>query len=944
MLEVARVHESLRTRWAGEQAVLLRLSQALLGASETQTVMDQAVCVTAETFDVEFTALALVEDGGHSHSLRAGVGWSPEVLQQAQGIPLDDDTVLGHVIHTRMPVIIPDSSLKRRFKEPPWMTQMGITSALLVPMLVAERPLGGLVVASGAARDWDGNDIRLLSLIANTTAQALERVRLFETERAARERAETLWAVTQAITSSLDLQETLAFITYRTTQILDVDAVSVALYDEADNDLWFAAASGAGAQLVQGKRLALGQGVVGWVVEHGKPATVPDISQEPRFFAEVDRESGFTTRSILCVPLQVKEQTIGAIEVINKKSGSFDEEDTRLLISLAAFAATAIENARLYEHTDARLLQTNQRLMLINRIARRLSSILDMDQLLAEVVGLVKDNLGCHYTAIALVEGDEIVFRASSCSDQSVPPGTRLKFGSPGMTGWVVAHGQALNMPDVTQDERYYQHPHLPDTRSAMAVPIQGGGRVLGVMNVESDQLAAFDQDDLNLLQVTADQLVLALENARAYQEAQAQRDDANAVSEILFQQTDEMVAINRVVTALLDVTEEDAAAAALVNGLRDELDVQTAMLWLADRSGQELRLAAAVGVAADEAQVSQCAHCPVLTHVWHTGRRVRPEHFGDSVHCTIGFDNWLMLPIEAHNEKLGVLVTDRKAVEEDTLRILVNQAALGLAAARSYDHLHDQAKVMEQTNAELVRATQAKTDFLNRLSHEMRTPLTSIIGFAELLLMGRAGPVNEKQAHYAKNILESGRHQLMLVNDLLDLAKIEAGKMELHPEQVAVPVLLDAVATMMAARAAEKGLHLEIDLPDPQLSVVGDMTRLRQILLNLVSNAIKFTPEGGSIKIRAELTSDFGGEAKQSAAVISVADTGIGIKEEDFSKVFALFEQVESPLTRAQEGTGLGLSLTKHLVELHGGRIWFESTYGEGTTFFVALPIEHET
>lgn len=775
------MYESIKTRQVEEQTVLLRLSQALLGASDTQTVMDQAVRVTAEAFNVEFTALALVEDGGQSHSLRAGIGWSPEVLQQAQGVPLEDDTPLGHVIHARTPVIIPDSWPKKRFgeslplgKEPPWMTQMGVTSALLVPMLVAEQPLGGLVVASEVTRDWDGDDIRLLSLIANATAQALER-------------------------------------------------------------------------------------------------------------------------------------------------------------------------ARLFERTDARLLQTNQRLMLINRIARRLSSILDVDQLLAEVVELVKDNLGCYCVGIGLVERDEIAFRASSGSDQFVPPRIRLKFGALSMAGWVVTHGQALIVPDVTQDARYYQHPRLPDTRSAMAMPIQVDGRILGVINVESDQLAAFDQDDLNLLRAIADQLALALENARAYQDARAQRDEAKAVSEILFQQTDEMVAINRVVTALLDVTEEGAAAVALVNGLRDELGVQVGMLWLADRSGQELQLAAAVGVDSEEAQVSQCAHCPVLNQVWHTGQRASREYFEDSVRCTVSIDDRLMLPIEANNEKLGVLVTDRKAVEEDTLRILANQAALGLAAARSYGRLHDQAKVLEQTNAELVRATQAKTDFLNRVSHEMRTPLTSIIGFSELLLMGRAGPINEKQTRYARNILESGRHQLALVNDLLDLAKIEAGKMELHPEQVAVTVLLDTVATMMATHAVEKGLRLETDLSDLQLTVVGDMTRLREILLNLVSNAIKFTPEGGSIKMRAELMSDSGDESEQPAAVISVADTGIGIKEENFSKVFALFEQVESPLTRAQEGTGLGLALTKHLVELHGGRIWFESTYGEGTTFFVALPIECE-
>jgi signal transduction histidine kinase/GAF domain-containing protein len=967
MLEVARGQEPLEALHVEEQAVLLRLSQALLSAVDTQTVMDQAVRVVAEAFNSEFTALVLVDEEGQRHSLWAGIGWSPETLLQAQETPLDG-TVFSQMIQTQTPVIIPDVSSDRRFTQPPWLAQMEITAALLVPMLVAERPLGGLIVASVAARNWDEDDVRLLSLISRTTAQVLERACLFEAERAARKRAEALQAaaaienarlfdeadqrleelaslnmVGQAITSSLDLQETLSIITDVTRRLLELEAVSVVLYDELAEDLWFAAASGAGTQLLQGKRLALGQGVVGWVVQHGEPALVPDVSQDPRFFGDIDRESGLTTHSILCVPLQAKGQTIGAIEVMNKRRGPFDEKDAALLSSLAAFAATAIENARLYERTDARLWQTNRRLMLINRVTRRLTAILDVDQLLAEVLGLVKDNLGCHYTAVALLEGDEIVFRASSCAERSIPPGTRLKVEKRDITAWVASHGQALNVPDVTQDTRYFQHPQMPNIRSQMVVPIQIGDCMLGVVNVGSNQVAAFDQDDLNLLQAIAGQLALTLENARAYQEAQAQRDEATAVTKILFQETDRVVAMNRVVTALLDVPEEEAAAAALVNGLRDEMGVQMSMLWLAGRSGQDLRLAAAVGMGSDEAQVSRCARCPVLTQVWRTRQKTSSEQLGDSPDCPVCLDDWLMLPIEAHNERLGVLVTDRKSVDEDTLRILINQAALGLAAARSYGHLREQAQTLEKTNAELIRATQAKTDFLNRMSHELRTPLTSIIGFAELLLIGRAGPISEKQTHYAEQILYSGRHQLALVNDLLDLAKIEAGKMELHLEQVAVSALLDEVATMMAARAEEKGLKLETNPTDLQVRVMGDMTRLRQVLLNLVGNAIKFTPAEGSVKMKAELMSDFDGEAGQSAVVVSVADTGIGIKEEDFPKVFALFEQVESPLIRAQEGTGLGLALTKHLVELHGGCVWFESAYGKGTTFFVALPVERE-
>jgi signal transduction histidine kinase len=221
-------------------------------------------------------------------------------------------------------------------------------------------------------------------------------------------------------------------------------------------------------------------------------------------------------------------------------------------------------------------------------------------------------------------------------------------------------------------------------------------------------------------------------------------------------------------------------------------------------------------------------------------------------------------------------------------------------------------------------------------MSHELRTPLNAMIGFAQLLQDQVGGPLTDVQERFVANVVSSGEHLLQLVNDSLDLAKIEAGKLDLYPEPVLPAEFLPTVTTMLAVRAAAKRIVLDIDLPDSSLTVSADPTRLRQILLNLLTNAIKFTPDGGHVTVRAVQGV---GQAAQEV-VLSVADTGIGIKSEDATKLFGAFEQIDSPLARAQEGTGLGLMVTKYLVELHGGRIWFETAFGIGTTFFVSLPI----
>ncbi len=258
-------------------------------------------------------------------------------------------------------------------------------------------------------------------------------------------------------------------------------------------------------------------------------------------------------------------------------------------------------------------------------------------------------------------------------------------------------------------------------------------------------------------------------------------------------------------------------------------------------------------------------------------------------------------------------------------LQTFATQSALAIQNARLFREIEDKSGQLEAANRH-------KSEFLANMSHELRTPLNAIIGFSEVLLEHMFGELNEKQDEYVDDVLSSGRHLLSLINDILDLSKVEAGRMELELAQFDLPLAVENTITLVRERASRHGISLHREVDKRLGDFVGDERMIKQILLNLLSNALKFTTEGGRVEVKAVLL--------DGSVEISVSDTGIGIAPEDQEAIFEEFRQVGTPYTQKREGTGLGLTLTKKFVEIHGGKIWVESEVGKGSRFIFTLPI----
>src|SRR2546428_4928620 len=463
-------------------------------------------------------------------------------------------------------------------------------------------------------------------------------------------------------------------------------------------------------------------------------------------------------------------------------------------------------------------------------------------------------------------------------------------------------------------------------------------GASIGAIVIRRTQVQPFTDKQVELLKTFADQAVIAIENVRLFQELQARTRE-------LARSVDELQALGEVGRAVSSTLDVETVLHTIVSRASQLAGADGCTIYEYDRDAEEFRMRAAHNYDADFVAVIRAVRLRKGEGVMGRAVQMRePIQIPDiavpgayqsrlrDVLIGAGYRALLSVPLVREDEIIGSLSLTRKLPGEfpaevvELLKTFATQSALAIQNAHLFQEIEEKSRQLEVANRH-------KSEFLASMSHELRTPLNAVIGFSEVLLERMFGEINDKQDEYLQDILSSGRHLLSLINDILDLAKIEAGRMELEVIDFHLPQAIDNAITLVRERAARRAITLAIEI-DPRLGEIkGDERKVKQVLLNLLSNAIKFTPEGGHVGVQAGLSDGF--------AEVAVTDTGVGIAPEDHEAVFEEFRQVGTDYAKKHEGTGLGLTLSRRFVELHGGKIWVKSQLGQGATFTFTLPVK---
>ncbi len=903
-------------------------------------------------------------------SMRVVAHHGPIPLSQIlldEGRLLDAGSVTGRAILERRRIHVEDLASADEFPlGRDAARRLGYRTTLAVPLLRQGTAIGAIVVRREEIRPFTDSQMELLETFADQAVIAIENVRLLSELQ---DKNEALTRAHAQVSESLEQQtatsEILRVISQSPTDIQPVfDAIvenarrllngfSAGVTRLVSDELHLAAftrTTEAGDALIKSdpSPLVAPGSLAAQVVRGRVPSFVTDIETDERVDAarrEMARQRGY--RSVVHVPMLREGLAIGTISVTRLEPGPFAADEIALLQTFADQAVIAIENVRLFTE-----LQTSNRELttaldtqtatsdILRVISRSQSDVQPVfDAIMASALRLLLASRG----ALTRLAGDQIELVALASADDTDDAALRARF--PQSLHSEDPHAQAirarvpLNVADAETDSRWPEaaraSARVRGYRSAVVVPMLRHDEVIGSIAVTRREPGGFTDDEIALLQTFADQAVIAIENARLFTELQERTQDlTRSVSELralgeIGQAIGSTLELQTVLRTIAARATELASADA---GVIYEYDAERAVFE--PRATERL-----------EAEIVQAlVASPVRKGQGATGRLAEtrePIQMDDvrSVAAQVpvrealiraGYRALLAVPLLREDDLIGGLTVFRKSPGEfpanvvALLQTFATQSALAIQNARLFREL-------EIKSRELEVASQHKSEFLASMSHELRTPLNAIIGFSDVLLQGMFGETNEKQTEYLRDILTSGQHLLSLINDILDLSKIEAGRMDLDLADFDLPSAIDDALLLMRERASRRGLALERHVDERLGEIRADQRKVKQVLLNLLSNAVKFTPEGGRIDVRAGVA--------DGRVEISVTDTGIGIAPEDQEAVFEEFRQVGKAEKKA-EGTGLGLALCRKFVELHGGRIWVKSQIGTGSTFTFTMPL----
>jgi len=853
---------------------------------------------------------------------------------------------------------IPDVMAERGYSVQEAAVVAGFRATLGVPMVREGRAIGSIAIGRAEAGEFSERQIKLLGTFADQAVIAIENVRLFaELEARNHDLTESLEQQTatseilRVISSSpTDLQPVFDIIAESAAKLCGAEVSVVTRFDGEWVDLKATyGSSSAGTDALRRAFPMRATGVAAAVraIRDRAITHIPDVLVDEEYgIQEAAVAGGF--RAALAVPMIRDGRAIGSVGIGRSEAGEFSERQIKLLRTFADQAMIAIENVRLFTELGARnhdLTEALEQQTATSEILRVISqSPTDVQPVFDTIASSAVRLCDALYSGVYQSDGDLIRMVAH----HQIPPRALEEFSlvypmrlseASGPVGRAIQSGSTLHIPDALNDPAMPPYvvriAQVLGYRSQLVVPMIRQGTCIGAISIVRTEVRPFSNAIIPLIQTFADQAVIAIENARLFKELQARTSElTRSVSQL---------------TALGEISQ----------AVSSTLDVETVLQTIVSRASQ---LAGADGCAiyeydgATEAFHIRATHNldPVLVGTLRAsplrkgegtmGRATEtrepiqvadiaaPGAYQSHVRDTLlgaGYRALLSVPLLREGEIIGSLSLNRHAPGEfppeavEVLKTFATQSALAIQNARLFWEIADKSRQLEA-------ASRHKSEFLANMSHELRTPLNAIIGFSEVLNERMFGELNDKQAEYLKDIHASGTHLLSLINDILDLSKVEAGRMELELSDFSLPSAIDSALTLVRERAMRRGITLRAAIHHGIGEISGDERKIRQVLLNLLSNAIKFTPEGGRIEVQAV--------PEAGAVDVSISDTGVGIAPEEQEAAFEEFRQVGASAAK-QEGTGLGLALCRKFVELHGGKIWVTSALGSGSTFTFRLP-----
>jgi signal transduction histidine kinase len=930
-----------------------------------------AILRSAVTLSDSVFGVALRYDGQLMH-LMAHHNQGPEglaALEETYPAPLSVGTVSAQAIAGREPVRVENAAEEARGLErtAAIARAVGNRATLSVPMLREGQPVGAITLGRGAVGSYSSEHVALLKTFADQAVIAIENVRLF----------------TELQTSNRELTEALEQQT-ATAEILRVISQSPAdaqpVFDTiVRNAVRLSGAAWATVRRVEGKFLHLVAhhnldadvlGRFGHIWPHPVAAQSPTsrVARTGQVFrsADVEVEAGGLSpealedyqargiRSLLVVPMLRDGRVVGTINLTHQAVGAFSDAHVALIRTFADQAVIAIENVRLFTElqeknralTDAHAQVTEalEQQTATSEILRTIAHArTDVQPVFDTIVRSAARLCRAGNAAVFLKEGGMLYHPANYGSSPAALAAARAPYPRPlGMdttAGMAVLTRSVVHVPDIEEPSAVEVVRHVGRTlgfRSVVTVPMLRGEDAVGAILVARREPGRFSDAEVELLKTFADQAVIAVENVRLF-------DELEARTAALTRSVEQLTALGEVGRAVSSTLDLETVLTTIVSRAVQLSGLDGGVVFEYDERAEEFvhRAQAGTGGALAAARRAERIRkgdgamgrtATTLEPIQVSDITVPGAYVGQQRENLIesGVRAVLAVPMVREGRLIGCLGVTRNRPGEfpaetmELLRTFATQSALAIQNARLFHEIEDKSRQLEV-------ASQHKSEFLANMSHELRTPLNAIIGFSEVLSERMFGDLNEKQEEYLKDIHASGQHLLSLINDILDLSKIEAGRMELELTDFDLPTAIENALTLVRERAGRRDIALHQAVDQRLGQIRGDERKIKQVLLNLLSNALKFTPEGGQVDVRATVS--------DGMAEVSVTDTGVGIAPEDQDAVFEEFRQVGTAAKKV-EGTGLGLTLCRKFIELHGGRIWVQSEVDVGSTFTFTIPM----